>query len=221
MVKSFRFLLQNARVYLGVLSAFAAILTAGAFLSGVPKGAENMFATYYGLFPLMCIMCLFIFSFAVCTSDLQLAVSFGARRRDYFKAIHLYILLNVVVCSGIQAVMAWIPQATHWANLDTTLSLLSLGGGAFWVFPLLCLTMQIIGGMCGLVMLRSRLLGALIMAVLMVVGITAVVILMLEANHNSFRLWGDLPPILLALLVVGAAVGEVVLWRKISLFCVK
>ena len=220
MVKSFRFLLQNARVYLGVLSAFAAILTAGAFLSGVPDGAENMFATYYGLFPLMCLMCLFIFSFAMCTSDLQLAVSFGARRRDYYKAIHLYILLNVVVCSGIQAVMAWIPRATHWDNLDTTLSLLSLCCSSFWLFPLLCFSMQVIGCVCGLVMIHSRLLGALIMAVLMAAGITAVVFLMLSANRG-FHLWGDLPAILLALLVAGAAAGEVVIWRKISRFSVK
>ena len=220
MVKSFRFLLQNAKVYLGVLTAFAAIITAGAFLSGVPDGAENMFATYYGLFPLMCLMCLFIFSFAMCTSDLQLAVSFGARRRDYFKAIHLYILMNVVVYSTLQWVLAWIPRATHWDNLDTTLSLLSLCSSSFWLFPLLCFSMQVIGCVCGLVMIHSRLLGALIMAVLMAAGITAVVFLMLSANRG-FHLWGDLPAILLALLAVGAAAGEVVLWRRISHFSVK
>lgn len=221
MAKSLRFLLQSAKVNLGVLTTFAAILTAGVFLTGVPGGVENMFATYYGLFPLMSAMCLFIFAFAHCTSDLQLALSFGARRRDYFLALQFHMVFNALVCSVLQSILAWIPQATNWANNEAILSLIRLGGHAFWVFPLICMSLQCIGGMVGSLYFRSRIVGMVILTVFMSIGIAAVVVLMLVANRDDFQLLGDLPTLLFALLAAGAAAGEWIIWQKISQFTVK
>lgn len=221
MAKSLRFLLQSAKVNLSILAAFAGVLAAGAFATGVPAGADNRFSTYYGLFPLMSVMCLFLFAFAHCTSNLQLALSFGARRRDYFLALQGYMGFSALVCSILQAILAWIPQATNWVNSEVMISLLTLGSKAFWVFPFLCLTVQCIGGMVGLLFFRSRILGALILVFFMTFAIAATVVIMLEANHQDFLLLGDLPAILSALLTAGAVAGEWVMWRKISHFAVK
>ena len=61
MLKSFRFLLQFAWVNLGAVLGFAAVVTAGSFLTGVPNGAQNIFETYFSTLPLVVLIILFIF----------------------------------------------------------------------------------------------------------------------------------------------------------------
>ena len=53
MLKSFRFLFQFAWINLACLLGFAVLVVVGCYATGVPGGASNLFATYYGAFPLV------------------------------------------------------------------------------------------------------------------------------------------------------------------------
>ena len=132
MVKSFKYLLQFAWINLGAILGFAAIVIAGAYLTGVPQGANNLFRTYFGTFPLLTLIMLFLFSYALCTSNLNLALSFGARRRDFFFAIQGVLLLYAGVCWALQAVMSAIPDLFAWTSVDRWSFLMSLGGLTNW-----------------------------------------------------------------------------------------
>ena len=79
MVKSFRFLLNFAWVNMGAILGFAALVIAGCYATGVPDRAgssgDNLFTTYYAMFPIMILFMLYIYAFALCTSNLNLGLS--------------------------------------------------------------------------------------------------------------------------------------------------
>lgn len=105
MVKSFQYLFQFARVNLAATLIFAFVVVVGAFLTGVPQGAENIFRTYFGCFPLMILLMLFLFAYALCTSNLNLALSFGARRRALGVTLGMSGLLSLF-SMGVAALLA-------------------------------------------------------------------------------------------------------------------
>ena len=92
MVKSFRFLLSYSWVNLGAIFGFAAIVIAGCYVTGVPDdpNAGNLFETYYAMFPTMILLCLFLYAFAMCTNNLNLGLSMGARRQSWKDAVRFY-----------------------------------------------------------------------------------------------------------------------------------
>ena len=77
MLKSFRFLFQFAWINLACLLGFAVLVVVGCYATGVPGGASNLFATYYGAFPLVTLFVLFLFAFSLCTSNLNLGCPLG------------------------------------------------------------------------------------------------------------------------------------------------
>ena len=91
MVKSFRFLLSYSWVNLGAVFGFAAIVIVGCYITGVPGNPNvgNLFETYYAMFPTMILLCLFLYAFAMCTNNLNMGLSMGARRKDFFWAIQV------------------------------------------------------------------------------------------------------------------------------------
>ena len=139
MVKSIRFLRQFIWINLSAIFAFAAIVILGCYATGVTRGADNLFKSYFQAFPLMMLFILYIYGFALCTSSLNLALSFGARRRDFFWGIQGSILLYTVVCWLLQMFMSSLPALGNWSQLDRPWV---MGSGSVWtgIFPLLCLT---------------------------------------------------------------------------------
>lgn len=221
MKKSFLFLVQFAKVNLGCLLGYAVILVVGSVLTGVPRGAENLFSTYYGTFPMMSMLILFLFAFALCTSNLNLALSFGARRRDFFWGIQGVLLSYTAVCWLLQCVMSAIPGAFGWSGQPRWHMMLSLGGQYLWVFPLACLSLMALGCLCGLTFTRSRLWGTVMIIVSTVVVMAAALLLMVTGLNEFVGLWGDLPLILCVGLAVVLMVSEVVIWRTIFRFVIK
>lgn len=221
MVKSFKYLLQFAWINLGAILGFAAIVIAGAYLTGVPQGANNLFRTYFGTFPLMTLIMLFLFSYALCTSNLNLALSFGARRRDFFFAIQGVLLLYAGVCWALQAVMSAIPDLFGWTSVDRWSFLMSLGGLTNWQYPLACLTIMTLGCLCGLLYVRSKGWGVLVMVVTILGGIAATMVLLIFLDSQPGTP-GALTATILTCGSVGViAVCELLIWRTVHRFVVR
>ena len=230
MLRSFRFLLQFAWMNLGVLLAFAAVVAAGCYATGVPEGADNLFATYYGAFPLVILFVLFIYAFALCTSNLNLGLSFGARRRDFFWAVQGVLLVYTGVCWLLVLAMAYLPAVDNWVVQGRLTLIRAFAGDTLWVFPLVCLSIQILGCLGGLVSSRSKAWGAVVISVAVILLLAGSVLLAFMADGDLWSfltggawsgLWGSLPVILVLVVLAALAGGEAVLWRWISRFVVR
>ena len=165
MLKSFRFLFQFAWINLACLLGFAVLVVVGCYATGVPGGASNLFATYYGAFPLVTLFVLFIFAFSLCTSNLNLGLSFGARRRDFFWAVQGVLVVYTGFCWAAQVLLAALPQLGGWIEEGRWTLIRAFYGGTLWVFPLVCLTILVLGCLGGLVSAKSKVWGAVILSV--------------------------------------------------------
>ena len=208
MVKSFKYLFQFAWVNLAATLAFAAVVIVGSCLTGVPQGANNIFRAYFGCFPLIILLMMFLFAYALCTSNLNLALSFGARRRDYFLSIQLVMLLYTGVGWAIQIVMSAIPDLFAWTSVDRWSFLMSLGGLTNWRYPLACL--------CGLLYVRSRVWGGVVMILTMLGGVVATMVLLIFSDSQP----GSPGALTAAILTYGAVavivVSELLIWRTVN-----
>ena len=231
MVKSFRFLIRFAWVNLASLLGFAAIVILGCYLTGVPGNPNvgNLFETYYAMFPTMILLCLFLFAFAMCTSSLNLGLSMGARRRDFFWAIQGNMAFYAVVCWGLQLFMSAFPALAGWEVRDKW-ALLDLYGGRVWAFPLVCMVLMVLGCLSGLVMVKNKILGSILVTVsiFVMVVVTVFMILSVETKVLVYLLdskwawlWTTLPKAMIVVLVAGAAGGEFLIWRVIQRYVVR
>ena len=225
MVKSLRFLLQFIWVNLAVVLGFAAVLTAGVTLTGAGNGGDGplarLSAQYYELFPLMLILIAFLLSVGLCTSNLDMALSFGARRRDYFWAVQGAAAVYTLAYWAMQAAMTALPALLGWEKAAEWEVMMNLGGAPFWVYPLVAMTVLTAGCAMGPLFIKSRVWGAILMAASMVVGTGTVVLLLFVSNHMETGLWGDLPVILAVIMVVIFLVSEWFIWRAVRRAVVK
>lgn len=231
MGRSFRFLLNFAWYNLAAIFGFAAIVIAGCYLSGVPNDAENgnLFETYYAMFPTMLLLILFLYAFALCTNNLNLGLSMGARRTDFFWALQGIMAFYAVVCWALQLFMSAFPAIANWEVRDRW-ALLDLFGGRVWVFPLVCLVLMVLGCLSGMVMVKNKIIGSIVvtLSVLVMVGVTIFMLLSADTNIMVFLLetewawlWVALPKVMTAVLAVGAAGGELLIWRTIQRYIVR
>ena len=221
MVKSFRFLLQFAWINLGAVLGFAAVVTAGAFLTGVPDGAQNIFETYFSTLPLVVLIILYVFAFALCTSSMNLALSLGARRRDFFLAVQGILLLYTMVCWLLQIAVSAIPVLFHWSRPERWSILTALRGPNLFSYPLLCLAVLLAGCVCGLIFTRSKAAGVIIVFAAAVLGVFGVTFLFVTSDTWGEAHLGVLPVVLTAGAVAVIGVSEGFLWRTISRYAVK
>ena len=231
MGRSFRFLLNFAWANLGAIFGFAAIVIAGCYLSGVPNHAENgnLFETYYAMFPTMILLILFLYAFALCTNNLNLGLSMGARRTDFFWALQGIMVFYSVVCWLLQLFMAAFPGLAHWQVRDRW-ALLDLFGGRAWVFPLVCLVLMVLGCLSGMVVVKNKILGAILVTVSVIIMMAVTVFMLLFADARMgepFREAGlgwvftVLPKVIAGVLAVGAVGGELLIWRTIQRYVVR
>lgn len=223
MVKSFRFLLQFAWINLGSLLIFALVVTVGSMLTGVPSGADNLFSSYFSIFPLMVLMILYIYAFALCTSNLNLALSFGATRRGFFWAVQGILLLYILVSWLLQGVLAALPTLLNWA-FPERFPMLRMCGFTSWFFPLLCLVILCLGCLAGVVFIKSRVAGIVVITFSGVLGIAGIVALFVTSSAvRDFGpgLFGSLPLWLTAAGVAVVGVSEGFLWHTVRNFIVK
>lgn len=223
MVKSFRFLLQFAWINLGALLIFALVVTVGSMLTGVSGGADNLFSTYFSAFPLMVLMILYIYAFALCTSNLNLALSFGATRRGFFWAVQGILLLYILVSWLLQGVLAALPTLLNWA-FPERFPILRMCGFTSWFFPLLCLVILCLGCLAGIIFIKSKAAGIVVITLSAVLGIGGMVALFITSSAvRDFgpELFGSLPLWLTAGAVALVGVSEGFLWHTVRNFIVK
>lgn len=226
MIRSFRFLLQFAWINLAAMVGFAVLVTAGAYVTGVPSGADNLFKTYFGTFPLMLLVIVLLFAFSLCSSNLNLALSFGARRRDFFLCLQGILLLYAGACWAIQTVICAIPIRFGWSDPDSWSFMMTLGTSSDpWLYPMICLTILALGCLGGLVITKSRIWGSIIIIACMLVAMAGVVLLMVSAAglfpQAQTPFWGRLPLYLTLGMLAVLAISEAVIWRTVRRFTVK
>jgi hypothetical protein len=222
MWKSFRFLFQFAWINLAGLLSVAVLLFLGACVTGVPQGADNLFSNYYTAFPLITLVVLFIFGTGLTTSSLHLALSFGARRRDYFLAFQGILLLYVGGCWLLVLVMSALPTLLGWTQQNGQQWVLLLKRSIPWLYPLICLALLCLGGVCGLLMARSKLLGGLALGLTFFVTVLCLPLLFLTTISLSGNgTWGILPTALILVLLTVTAGCEALFWRIIQKFVVR
>lgn len=231
MGRSFRFLLNFAWINLSAIFGFAAIVIAGCYLTGVPNHAENgnLFETYYAMFPTMLLLILFLYAFALCTNNLNLGLSMGARRIDFFWALQGIMAFYSVICWLLQLFMSAFPAIANWEVRDRW-ALLDLFGGRVWVFPLVCLVLMVLGCLSGLVVVRHKVLGFILVTVSVIIMVVVTIFMLLFTDARMTEPFQEaglgwvftvLPKVMTAVLAVGAVGGEFLIWKVIQRYVVR
>ena len=225
MKRAFRYFGLTVSFNVLVLCGLAVVVTLGTiYFSGGDAAAQemhrNMFSSYFGLFPLMSIIILFILSFNLCTVDLQVAVSFGARRRDFFLGLQGALRIYSFVIWGLQAVMSRVPERMGWSDLEHWQMLMGNGMG-IGTYLLMVMAVLSMGCLCGLVFTRSKVWGVVVLCAVVIVGIIAVVVQMFTAFNRDTQIWGDLPWILTAVFGLILLAAEAGIWKFIKGYCVR
>lgn len=201
---------------------FEAVVVLLAVVSGVPQGADNLFATYFYSMPLLIFLFLFMYSVSLTTATLNLAISMGWTRRSYIQGMQIMLVVYTLVGWGLTLLMPLIPQLGSWAPNKRIHLLLLVSGRYAFLYPLLCLAILVVGGLSGLLMARSKALGIFVMFLAILVTIAGVVVLGL-AGMGLFDL-GFIPlflPIAMAVLLTILIFGEYLLWRAIRRYVVR
>lgn len=230
MVKSFRFLLNFAWINLGCIISFAVIVIVGCYATGVPSGLKtsNLFETYYAMFPIMILLCLFLYAFALCTSNLDLGLSMGARRGDFFWALQGIMLFYTAVCWVLQLSMSVFPMVANWSFWERW-DLLSAYNEKPLTFPLLCLVLLVLGCLSGMVVMKNKILGAILVTVSVLIMMAAAIFMLLSSELDlpyllSGTRWAwlaELPRIMAAVLAAAFVGGELLIWRIIQRYTVR
>lgn len=231
MGKTFRFLLNFAWVNIGAILGFAAIVIVGCYATGVPGDREigNLFETYYVMFPTMILLMLFLYAFALCTNNLNLGLSMGARRGDFFWAVQGIMVFYAGACWALQLFMTAFPSIANWEVRERWM-LLDLFDGRPWMFPLVCMVLMVLGCLSGLVMVKNKIWGSILVTVSIIVMVFAMVFMILSAETGVMDIlldseWGwffaVLPKAGIAVLTVSAVGGEFLIWRVIQRYVVR
>lgn len=229
MVKSTRFLSQFVWVNLAAIVCFAVIVIVGCYVTGVPQGTHNLFYSYYSAFPLMELFILYFYGFALCTNNMNLALSFGAGRRDFFWGLQAVMLLYAAACWLLQVLMTILPRQGGWTEPNRWGWVMG-DGLPVGAYPFLCVLVLVLGGLSGLVMARSKVLGTVlsVVAVLLMIVLCGFLFVMADlglwkflVNGEYSGLWKSLPYILGAAALLIFLVGEAVIWRTVKGYVVR
>jgi len=184
MKKCFRYLFMFNSPNYGMALGFAGIILAGCYLTGVPAEGRGLFYGYFNMFPSMLLLSALLSGTAYCTSSLNHALSYGARRRDYFWGLQGIMVLNTAVYSLMNAAFLALPGLLHW-HPDFN------GVGFSPVFPLSLFAVHTVGCAIGRLYIKSRLWAGII------TGLAFFLILLNPIfdtiTIHTGNLWGDLP----------------------------
>ena len=181
------------------------------------------------MFPTMILLILFLYAFALCTNNLNLGLSMGARRTDFFWALQGIMAFYAVICWALQLFMSAFPALANWEVRDRW-ALLDLFGGKVWVFPLVCFVLMVLGCLSGLVVVKNRVLGFILVTVSVIIMVVVTIFMLLFTDAMMTEPFQEaglgwvftvLPKVIVAVLAVSAVGGELLIWRTIQRYIVR
>lgn len=214
MKRSFRYLLLNDRYALLPMLIFAAVIVGGNFLVGGRLERQhffaNLFVTYLNAWPLMCGVILGCLCIAIYSNYVNLALSMGARRRDFFWATQLNFLIYLGFAWVTQLVLDAFSAHFGWESMQmwgTTAPSRNLA-----MVPVLLMLMA--GGSClGILLGKKPKLGIFVVVVSVFVFFLVLLAAILIGNDQRSNLWGSLPWLIPTVSAVLALVFDGVLWH--------
>lgn len=175
MAKAFRYLLVTGWANLAAIPITALVITMLTAISGAPMKTANFFSTYFVALPLICLLFLFIYGSSLCSTSLHIALSLGCRRKDFFGALCGMLLVYTGVAWAVRSCVLAVPALFSWSLEESMDFLFHFPGGSVWLYPLLGLCCVSMGCLCGLVITRSRKLGAILFAFAMILVLAIMV----------------------------------------------
>lgn len=149
MKKCFRYLFMFNTPNYAMAAGVAAALLAGCYLTGVPTDGRGLFYGYYNMFPSMLLLVALFSGTAFCSSSLNHALSYGARRTDYFWGMQGIIVLNTLVYTLLNALFLSLPELLHWNEAFS-------GAQLAPTYPLSMLMVHAVGCAVGRLYIKSR-----------------------------------------------------------------
>lgn len=125
--------------------------------------------------------------------------------------------------------MSAFPVFANWEIRDKW-ALLDLFDGRVWAFPLVCMVLMVLGCLSGMVVVKNKVLGAILvtLSVFVMIGVTVFMILSADTGIMDYLvetewgwLWTTLPRMMIAVLAAGAVAGEFLIWKVIQRYVVR
>lgn len=146
----------NLRFYAAALVLFPVLLLLGVLSVSPGMDSETFFGVSLNLFPTVVTFLPAVFCITLCSTDLDRALSFGARRDDYFRGFLCFTGLNVLLLWGVTELFLRLPGLL---GLGEPFGQIGLPSPAF---PILLLTVHCAGSAAGSFWQQSQTVGALL-----------------------------------------------------------
>lgn len=204
MTKCFRYLMRSYLPNFIMAAIFGLVILGGCLITGSYKNGDGLFAGYFSMFPALLHLTGMLGGAAIATSCLNTALSYGALRRDYFRGILLFLLVQTLIFWGLEAALAAIPGLLGWTMIPLVSRRLSL------FFPLILAALTAFGGAIGELYLRGRLFHRLV--TLLAIFFVMMSAPLVSAVESRPELWGVLPVVIP--LFFGAVLALSLLWLR-------
>ena len=160
-------------------------------------------------------------------TDRILGLSMGARRGDFFWALQGIMVFYTLVCWVLQWLMAVLPEVANWA-VPERFGVMSFRDRP-WIFLLLSMAALVLGCLGGLLMVKNKILGTIVIVISMLILLGSTMFLLLASETGIFDFmdgprwaWLDLlPRITTGVLAVSFAGGELLIWHTIQRYVVR
>jgi len=194
MGKSFRYLLLSFRNNYLAMPAIAAVLVLLCYIGGVPETGDGLFSQYFLMYPSFLVITVLFSGVSLTTQLLSTALSYGANRRDYFRAMLALNLLNTLLFWLSDCLISLLPHLLGWACADTLDPVIVSRS-----LPFILLFASCAGCALGELVYRHRIITGLLAGL---VGAGSVVSAgFFHAMEADTGLWGDLPWLLPVILL--------------------
>lgn len=186
MGKCIRYLLLTALPNYAATTLSAGALLLLCYLSKVPATGDGLFAMYFQMYPFVLLFIALFSGVSLTTLTLSTALSYGARRRDYFNAMLVMILLNTLFFWLSDCVLSLLPHLLGWPSADALCGVI-----VSWTLPFLLLLCFCGGCALGELVYRHRIIAGLLGGVMG--SCVTMVIAFSRIMESNAVLWGSLP----------------------------
>ena len=209
MKRSIRFGLQNLKLQIPSMIGMGAMLTLFAIMSG----GKGFFYSYYGMLPSLLLFLSAMFGVAFTTTQLNIALSFGELRRNYFKMVQVQTAVVSISCGVIFFLCREIPLWLGMESGNTMINKISIPMLAGCVAVL-----YLVGGVTGVAYQRGNLLVKIVTTVsaFILSFISILMPIFADIVRKSDTVWGQVFIAIAAVAVAIALICEGILWWHIK-----